>query len=88
MQSITDLRMPGLDGFALLNWIRDYQPALFPKVLVITGDAGKPALERELQAMNVPVLRKPFTPQALLDQCRRLLGLAPGQGRREDGVCP
>ena len=73
---ITDLRMPGLDGFAVLNWIRDYRPALFPNVLVITGDTGGPAMDRDLKALNVPALRKPFTPQELVDQCCALLGLA------------
>ena len=85
---ITDLRMPVLDGFALLSWIRDYRPALFGRVLVITGDAGKQNLEKELQDLRVPVLRKPFTPQDLLDHCFEVLGLAPGQGPREAGVCP
>ena len=73
---ITDLRMPGVDGFALLNWIRAYRPALFSKVLVITGDTGSQAMEQELQGLGVPALRKPFTPQDLVEQCRRLLGLA------------
>jgi signal transduction histidine kinase len=73
---ITDLRMPGVDGYALLNWIRAYRPEMYPKVLVITGDTGSQAMEQELQSLGVPALRKPFTPQALLDQCCRLLGLA------------
>jgi len=70
---ITDLRMPGLDGFALLGWIRDYRPALLPRVLVITGDSGSQSLEEELLHFAVPALRKPFTPEELLQRCQSLL---------------
>jgi two-component system NtrC family sensor kinase len=73
---ITDLRMPGLDGFALLGWIRDHQPALLAKVLVMTGDGGSRAMEQELLGLGVPVLRKPFTPDELVSQCQGLLAVS------------
>jgi two-component system NtrC family sensor kinase len=73
---ITDLRMPGLDGFAILGWIRDFRPALLPKVLVITGDGGSHTMEGELLEMGVPVLRKPFTPEELVTQCRGLMAVS------------
>ncbi len=66
---ITDLRMPGVDGFAILEWLRNYQPSLLPRVLVITGDSGGPSLDQELLNFGVPVIRKPFTPDELIDQC-------------------
>lgn len=72
---ITDLRMPGLDGFALLAWIKDLRPALLAKVLVISGDSGSLAQDRELQAMGVPALRKPFTSEELVTQCRERAGV-------------
>lgn len=70
---ITDLRMPGLDGFAILNWIREFRPSLLTKVLVITGDTGSQSLDRELSELGVPALKKPFTPDELVSQCRDLL---------------
>jgi two-component system NtrC family sensor kinase len=70
---ITDIRMPGLDGFAVLGWIRDFRPALMPKVLVITGDSGSLPQDRELRALGVPALRKPFTSDELVAQCRELM---------------
>lgn len=70
---ITDLRMPGLDGFAILGWIKDFQPALLPKVLVITGDSGSHSLDQELLDFGVPSLRKPFTPDQLIAECQDLL---------------
>jgi two-component system NtrC family sensor kinase len=70
---ITDIRMPGLDGFAVLGWIRDFRPALMPKVLVITGDSGSLPQDRELRALGVPALRKPFTSDELVAQCLELM---------------
>ncbi len=70
---ITDLRMPGLDGFAVLGWIRDFRPNLLSRVLVITGDSGGPSMDQELLDFGVPTLGKPFTPNALIEVCQRLL---------------
>lgn len=70
---ITDLRMPGVDGFAILAWIREFQPALLSKVLVITGDSGGAALDQQLLEVGVPAIRKPFTPDELIDQCQLTL---------------
>jgi two-component system NtrC family sensor kinase len=67
---ITDLRMPGLDGFAIIRWIRDSKPALLPRVLVITGDSGGPSMDQELLDLGVQALRKPFTPHELVAQCQ------------------
>ncbi|WP_285570842.1 ATP-binding protein [Geothrix limicola] len=73
---ITDLRMPGLDGFAVLAWIRDFRAALLPKVVVITGDSGSQSLDQELLDIGVPALRKPFTPDELIAQCRSIFPVA------------
>ncbi|HJV48019.1 MAG TPA: ATP-binding protein [Geothrix sp.] len=73
---ITDLRMPGLDGFAVLSWIRDFKSSLLPKVVVITGDSGSQSLDQELLAIGVPALRKPFTPDELIAHCQRILPVA------------
>ena len=70
---ITDLRMPGLDGFAVLGWLRDFRPELLARVLVLTGDSGGLSQDRELQAMGLPVLGKPFSAEDLLARCRELV---------------
>lgn len=70
---ITDLRMPGLDGFAVLRWIKDTRPKLLPRVIVITGDSGSQSLDQELVELGVPALRKPFTPDELIAQCQTAL---------------
>ena len=70
---ITDLRMPALDGFAVLGWIRDFRPGLLSSVLVITGDSGGQSMDQELLDFGVPTLGKPFAPSALIEVCQKLL---------------
>jgi two-component system NtrC family sensor kinase len=70
---ISDVRMPGMDGFGLFEWILKNQPHLTKRFLMITGDAGSPSLNEKLESMVVPVLRKPFQIDALLDWVRMLL---------------
>ena len=80
---ISDVRMPEIDGFALLQWIRDAQPALMRRTLFITGDMGNADLEKEAWMQGVPVVEKPFTPDALVARCQKLLDLSPvGVGQR------
>jgi signal transduction histidine kinase/CBS domain-containing protein len=69
---ITDLRMPGLDGFGLLEWVRRERPALYPRTLVITGDAGGSQMDDELADLNRPLLHKPFSPSDLQRMCDAL----------------
>ena len=70
---ISDVRMPGMDGFGLFEWILKNQPHLTKRFLMITGDAGSTSLNEKLESMVVPVLRKPFEIDALLDWARMLL---------------
>jgi two-component system NtrC family sensor kinase len=68
---ISDVRMPTLDGFGLLDWIRAHQPALETRFLFITGDAGSAELNQRLETSEVTVLRKPFDIETLLEVCRQ-----------------
>ena len=70
---ISDVRMAGMDGFALFEWILKHQPHLAGRFLFITGDAGSPDLNEKLESMSVPVLRKPFEIETLLQLCHKLL---------------
>jgi len=73
---ITDLRMPDLDGFAILRWIKQNQPGLLSRVLVITGDSGGQSLDQELVDLGVPAIRKPFTADDLITQCQASLAIS------------
>lgn len=70
---ISDVRMPGLDGFGLFSWIRDHQPETIARFMFITGDAGSADLNMELGQLGVPVLRKPFRTKELIAECETLL---------------
>jgi two-component system NtrC family sensor kinase len=70
---ISDIRMPVLDGFQLYAWICENHPALREKFLFITGDSGSAELDAQIEALNIPLLRKPFSIEDLLGHCRRIL---------------
>ena len=65
---LSDVMMPGLDGFALSAEIVSRAPAT--KILLMSGYAGNDA---PLRAGVEPLLVKPFAPDMLLDRVRSLL---------------
>jgi CheY-like chemotaxis protein len=67
---LCDLRMPGLDGPALYDWMSQHQPHLCARTAFITADTLSVATYRFLARAGQPVLEKPFVPAEL----RRLLG--------------
>jgi CheY-like chemotaxis protein len=70
---VCDVRMPGIDGPGVLEWIRECRPALAQRFLFVTGDAGTPRLAAHLARLGVPTLPKPFVPRTLLQRCELLL---------------
>lgn len=66
---VTDLKMQGMDGMALLRHAQEVDPQL--PVVVITGHGD---LETAVEAMRLGAydfLEKPFAPERLLDALRR-----------------
>jgi len=57
---LTDLMMPGLDGFAVLKWIRENQPHV--QVIVITGFATVSKAVSAMKQGAFDFVGKPFTP--------------------------
>jgi signal transduction histidine kinase/CheY-like chemotaxis protein len=70
---LSDVRMPKLDGFGLLDWVKNHRPALAARFIFMTGDAGSAELNRKLETADLTVLRKPFDIETLLQTCRRIL---------------
>jgi CheY-like chemotaxis protein len=65
---VTDLKMPHMDGFALLTHVMDYYPDI--PVMVMTG-FGTPALEQEANSNGVvEYIEKPFV---LKDLARKII---------------
>ena len=61
---VSDIRLPGMDGLALLHRLRDEGPAL--PLLLITGHGDVALAVAAMKAGAVDFLEKPFEPERLL----------------------
>jgi DNA-binding NtrC family response regulator len=66
---ITDIRMPGLDGWQLAERLASRRPGL--SVIYVSGHCLKP--ERELAGLRSEFLAKPFSMRQLVAAVERLL---------------
>ena len=62
---LTDIRMPGIDGLALLNRIHEEKPDT--KVIVMTAQSTPQTVIRAISEKAFSYLGKPFTRASLLD---------------------
>ncbi|MBX3566048.1 MAG: GAF domain-containing protein [Sphingomonas sp.] len=62
---VSDLRMPGIDGPQLHAWLKAERPDLESRMAFATGDTLGTAAARFLEAVDRPVLEKPFMPDAV-----------------------
>jgi two-component system, NtrC family, C4-dicarboxylate transport response regulator DctD len=68
---ITDLQLPGIDGFELITVVRAFAPAL--PVIVITG-LGNSEVREKLSRLSVSgTLDKPFSAEELAGRVREVL---------------
>lgn len=70
---VSDIRMPGVGGFALLEWIQEHRPALRNRFLFVSGCPGGRAADLTLAKCGVPVVTKPFSCPQLVQRCMELL---------------
>jgi len=66
---VTDIRMPGKDGFDLLERSRSIDPDL--PVIVLTGEGDIPMAVRAMNQGAYDFLEKPCPPQRLIEAVRR-----------------
>ncbi|UCD77410.1 MAG: response regulator [Desulfobacterales bacterium] len=74
---ITDIKMPGIDGLAVLQHIIDIDPKAV--VVVITGHGDTDLAQRALESQAVDLIHKPIKKEALeaaLKKARERLDLA------------
>lgn len=57
---LCDLRMPGISGVHLHDWVRDNKPVLYTRLVLATGDVASGEIARFLATVSCPVLEKPF----------------------------
>jgi FixJ family two-component response regulator len=72
---VLDARLTGMNGFELQARLTAIAPTM--PVIVITAVGDAQIEDDSLRAGAVAVLRKPFSPQALLDAIARVLGDCP-----------
>ena len=70
---ISDVRLPGRNGLSIFEECRLRWPELAAHFFFITGDAGSRELHTALEQTGCPVLRKPFSIDALTVQAAALL---------------
>jgi CheY-like chemotaxis protein len=75
---LLDLFMPGMDGIALADAIREAQPKHMPKLILVSS-----AAMREHGAKMDALLPKPVKPSALLDALVTVLATGPGRIKLE-----
>ena len=73
---VSDIRMPGLSGIQLYEWIREYQPAMARRILYTTGDSFDPETREFLERTHLPSLGKPFDLKKLKQALGDLLASA------------
>ena len=78
---VTDIVMPGMDGFELADLLRAEQPEL--PVLFITGYGKEVLASRGLDGSQVEILQKPFRMAELVSRVAELLGA--GTSRTDEG---
>jgi len=57
---LCDLKMPGLSGLELHQWIRSSRPELLSRLVFASGDTASPDTAAFLSLSGRPVLEKPF----------------------------
>ncbi|MBM2576874.1 sigma-54-dependent Fis family transcriptional regulator [Jannaschia sp. Os4] len=70
---LSDVRMPGRDGFHLLSHARGVDPDL--PVILLTGEGDVPSAVRGLSEGAFAFMEKPADPDALVETVRRALGV-------------
>ena len=70
---LCDLRLPGLDGPALFDWMARHRPHLCARTAFITADTLSASSHRFLARAGRPILEKPFVPTELRTLLAQLL---------------
>lgn len=80
---LLDLIMPHVDGYAVLDFLRDERPEVLPRTIVITAAMLRGGTQRVKEYGVCDLLAKPFEIDELLERvrgCVQLSGPADGFG--------
>ena len=70
---LSDIRMPGLSGVDLYDWLKVQRPAMTKRILYTTGDSFDVKTRSFLDTNQVPYLGKPFDLKELKQSLERLV---------------
>lgn len=73
---ISDIRMPGLSGIQMFEWLQANQPRMAGRIMFTTGDTFDPNTRAFLDRAQVPSLGKPFDLKRLKQTLSTLLAAA------------
>jgi PAS domain S-box-containing protein len=73
---LSDVRMAGVSGIVLHDWVARTRPGLLDRLVFATGDVASPEVAAFVQRTRCLVLDKPFEPGAL-DALARRMGRTP-----------
>ena len=71
---ITDLNMPNLDGYGLIEALRQNPQHTNTPIIILSSEDGEDDRERGIQVGANSYLVKPFKPSLLLTEVNRYLG--------------
>ena len=71
---VSDIRMPGLSGVELYDWLKVERPGMLRRILYTTGDSFDAKTREFLETNQVPYLGKPFDLKQLKQSLELLLG--------------
>lgn len=74
---ILDLLMPQLDGYGVLDFVRQYNPDLLNRILVVSAALTRRELARVREYRVCEIISKPFEVEVLLGAVRKCAGTSP-----------
>jgi len=70
---ITDLHMPHMDGFELIERVRASAPVIYVPIIVVSGDSDPDTPDRVRRLGADAYFAKPYSPAAVRETLERLL---------------
>lgn len=68
---ILDLVMPHLDGYGVLDFLKNNNPAMLKRVIVVTAAVASPDMKRLAEYDVCALISKPFEVESLLNTVRQ-----------------
>jgi len=75
---LLDLRMPQMDGYGVLDHLREHSPDTLKRVIIVSAALRESDVERLRNYEVCGVIRKPFEVEVLLDTVKTCAGIAGG----------